>query len=50
MGKGKTFSSYERGLIDGYMADGLSFREIAKRIKRSDKVIRNYAHLKENYA
>ena len=50
MGKGKTLSSYERGLIDGYIADGLSFREIAERIKRSDKVIRNYAHLKENYA
>lgn len=50
MRKEKALSSYERELIDGHMANGLSFREIAKRIKRSDKVIRNYAHSKENYA
>lgn len=42
MPKGKYLTEFEKGKINAYVESGLSFRAIGRKLKRSDKVIRNY--------
>lgn len=42
MPKGSVLSEKEKGMIEAYKREGVSFREIGRRLSRSDKVIRNY--------
>lgn len=43
-------SEKEKGMIDAYKEEGVSIREIGRRLSRSDKVVRNYLKDPENYA
>lgn len=49
MAKNKYLNSTEKGQIDILKANGLSNREIARQINRSEKVIRNYIRLGAKY-
>lgn len=49
MGRGKKLTEYERGQIIALKNEGLSNREVAKRIKRSANVVDNFVKNKENY-
>ena len=42
MGRGKSLSDEENGLIRGLLESGASFGQIASQVGRSDKVVRNY--------
>ena len=42
MGRGKRLTNEELAVIKAYKDTGLSNREIAKKIKRSPKVVNNY--------
>jgi transposase len=49
MGKAKQLTFTERVQIDVYHSEGLSYREIAKKIARSFNVVRNYVRNKDTY-
>uniref|UniRef100_T1IYU7 Tc3 transposase DNA binding domain-containing protein n=1 Tax=Strigamia maritima TaxID=126957 RepID=T1IYU7_STRMM len=49
MGSGKRLNDHEKDKIDAYKELGLSNVEIGKKIRRSEKVIRNYLKLGANY-
>ena len=49
MSKGKRLTFYERGQIDAFKLQNLSFAQISRLIKRSKNVVHNYLRLKENY-
>lgn len=49
MGRGKTLTKVERAQVDVLNNENCSMREIARRLRRSDYVIRNYLRNKENY-
>lgn len=49
MPKGKVLDEKEKGMVEAYKQEGVSLREIARRLGRSDKVIRNYIKNPENY-
>ena len=47
MPKGKYLQNYEKGQIDAYYEEGKGIREIARKMKRSHNVVRNYLELKK---
>ena len=49
MPKGKYLQNYETGQIDAYYEEGKRIREIARKIKRSHNVVRNYLKWKKEY-
>lgn len=49
MPRGKFLNDVEKAKIDSFHEVGLSNVQIAKRIKRHKKTVRNYLKLKENY-
>ena len=49
MGRGKRLTNEELAVIKAYKDKGLSNREIAKKIKRSPKVVNNYFKIGVNY-
>lgn len=49
MGRGKRLTEVERQIIVALKNEGLSNREVAKRIKRSANVVDNFVRVKENY-
>jgi transposase len=49
MSIGKRLTEREQGKIDALKAEGFSNREVAKKIKRSPKVVNNYLKLGEKY-
>ncbi len=49
MSIGKRLTEKEQGKIEALRAEDLSNREIAKKIKRSPKVVNNYLKLKDKY-
>lgn len=49
MGRGKRLTDFEKGQISALKNEGLSNREIARRIKRSANVVDNFIKNKENY-
>ena len=48
MGRGKRLTNEELAVIKAYKDTGLSNREIAKKIKRSPKVVNNYFRIGVN--
>ena len=50
MPRGTVLSKEEEGKIDAFRECGVGIREMARRMKRSDAVIRNYLKLGDNYA
>ena len=46
---GKFLNEAEKGKILAFLESGLSYREIGRKIKRSDKVIRNFVKNKSGY-
>lgn len=49
MPRGSYLSEVEKGKILAFLEENVSFREIGRRINRSEKVIRNFVKNKENY-
>lgn len=49
MSRGKRLTEKEKGKIDALLSEKHSHREIAKKIKRSHKVVNNYVKLGEKY-
>lgn len=49
MGRKSKLSAYEKGKIDALRAQGVSFREIARQLGRSDHVVRNYCSNPQQY-
>ena len=49
MSCGKRLSEKEKGKIDGLLSENYSHRQIAKKIKRSNKVVSSYIKLGDNY-
>ena len=49
IGKAKRLSEYEKGQIQAYHSTGLSQRQIADKIQRSQKVVSNFLRDIENY-
>jgi len=41
MGHGDSITDVERGQVEAYLSEGLSNRQIAKKIKRSEKLVRS---------
>lgn len=50
MPKGSVLSEKEKGMIEAFNREGVSYREIGRRLGRSDKVVRNYLKDPEKYA
>lgn len=50
MPRGNVLSEKEKGMIEAYKQEGVSIREIGRRLSRSDKVVRNYLKDPEKYA
>ena len=49
MPKEKYLQNYEKGQIDAYYEEGKRIREIARKMKRSHNVVRNYLEWKKEY-
>lgn len=49
MPSGKRLSENEKGQIEAFFKSGMSFRKIAKEMKRSDRVVRNFLQNKSEY-
>lgn len=49
MPRGKRLSEFEKGKITGMRQDGKSYRAIAKALKRSRHVVKNYLDNPDNY-
>lgn len=49
MARGTFLTDMEKGKITAFREEGLSFREIARKIKRSDKVVRNFIKNPSDY-
>lgn len=49
MPKGSVLNEKERGMILAFKQEGVSLREIGRRINRSDKVIRNFINDPQKY-
>ncbi|KAK9685314.1 Tc3 transposase [Popillia japonica] len=49
MARGKILNEYEKGQINALNNEGFSNRGIARKINRSEHVVRNFLKNKENY-
>ena len=49
MPRGTYLSDVEKGKILAFLENGLSFREIGRKLGRSDKVVRNFAKNQSQY-
>lgn len=49
MGRGLNLSEREKGKLDAYLAMHLSLREIARRMRRSPKVVKSYQQQRSSY-
>ena len=49
MSRGKVLKNEEKAKFDAFRECGVGIREIGRRIKRSDAVIRNYVKLSQSY-
>lgn len=47
--RGKRLNDIEKGKILGFFESGVALREIARRMERSDTVVRNFLNDQENY-
>lgn len=49
MPRGRYLTEIEKGKILAFLENGLSYREIGRKIQRSDKVVRNFAKNQNEY-